>query len=348
MNAPIIAVNGHYLAQTLTGVQRYAAELLTYLRDEDDVRVIAPPQRLQASRASLHLWEQAVLPLQLPKQSVLWSPTNTGPLAAPKQVLTAHDGAVLSHPEWFSASYVMWRRRLLPALLRRAEHVITVSHFAKDHLCAHIPEIASKITVIYNGIDRERFFRAEDSEQQRVREKYRLSERFILGLGSRDPRKNFAGLLHAWETSEDSLDDAELVIAGGGARSFQQVDFTTHSKRVRLLGYVNDDDLAGLYSAARLFVYPSLFEGFGLPVLEAMACGTPVITANTTSLPEVARDAALLVDPRDHDALAHAVVTLWHNTEEQHRLRERGFERVQAFRWRDSAWDTLQLLRSVR
>lgn len=347
MNAPVY-VNGRFLKQRLTGVQRYAWEICRRLRTQKKIEFLSPPSLCGTSRVAAYLWEQAALPCTVPRGRVFWSPTGSGPFLMKRHVLTLHDGAVLSHPEWFSTAFVLRRRWLLPRLLRSACKVITVSHFAKRHICAHADVRADDVAVIYNGVDQERFRPASEASIRQTREALRLPPRYVLGLGSLEPRKNFRGLLRAWSRAQEHLaGSCELVIAGGGGRNFRDVALRTSSPHVRFLGYVPDAHLPALYSGAAAFAYPSVFEGFGLPVLEAMACGTPVVTSTTSSLPEVAGDAAVLVDPLDVEAVAEGIVSAVEERALRRRLRRKGLARARSFTWERAAAETWRVLSEV-
>lgn len=341
-----IVVNGLFSTQRLTGVQRYALEVVRSLRQrEADFSVRTPGRRMSHSAWTAHLWEQIVLPREISDGQLLWSPTNTGPVYFRNQVVTVHDGAVLSHPEWFSRRYVVWRRWALPRLVRNAKHVITVSNFAKRHICEHtgIPE--SRISTVPNGINHDIFRPASATAVDDIRRRHGLEAEYVLSVGSISPRKNVRRLLQAWECLEQSPIGADLVIVGGSAANFAAHPLATHSRSVHFLGHIPDEDLPALYSGAVAFVYPSLFEGFGLPPLEAMACGTPVVTSNAASLPEVVGDAAVLIDPHDVCSLTEGIRRLVKDRALQETLRGKGLERAKQFTWGRTAeltWDVLQ------
>jgi len=348
MNPSAAVINARFAAQTLTGVQRYAWEVMNRLKAETNVSPQRPHEIL-ADRTGLDLiWEQTVLPYKARRARVLWSPTGSGPLFCPlPHVVTLHDGAVLSHPKWFSPSYARWRRFFIPQLVRSADLIITVSEFAKSHLSEHLEIDAERIVPIYNGCDAERFGKIDPAEVKRVRQKYDLPSRFVFGLASLEPRKNFPRFLRAWEQIENEFEDVGLVIGGGKGKHFRNTESTSKSDRVSFLGYVPEDDLPALYAAATVFVYPSIFEGFGLPVLEAMAARTPVITSDAASLPEVAGDAALLVDPYASREIAEAIMTVLGDRSVRLEMVEKGVTRAGRFSWDKTARKTLDVLNRV-
>lgn len=331
-------VNGHFLHQRLTGVQRYAREVLAGFDEAGyPYRLLSPPPKIAASKVGQHFWEQVMLPFKPMDRAVLWSPTNTGPMYMNNHVITLHDAAVFVHPEWFSTAYVRWRTLLLPRIIRRAKTVLTVSEYSKGVICRHLNISPRQVKVVYNGIDTKRFQPADQASIERVRSKYALSGPYLLSLGSLDPRKNFGRLVDAWHHhTQQNPGEYTLAIAGGSNRNFSAFRLNG-SDSVKLLGYVDDADLPALYSGATAFLFPSLFEGFGLPVLESMACGTPVLTSNTTALDEIAGDAALKVAPENVRAIADGISQLLASNKLRQDLIGRGFERIKAFDWNHAA-----------
>jgi len=293
--SPSICLNGRFLSQELTGVQRYAHELLARLGPE--LRVVRPAGALSPVRG--HLWEQFVLPRACGR-ALLWSPGNTGPLAHRRQVVTIHDASTLDHPEWFSGKFARWYRFLLPRLARRARKVITVSEFSRRELVRLCGVPDDRVVAIHNGIS-PRFAPAAEDEKKAFRQRHGLERPFCLYLGSLEPRKNVSVLLEAWKNLAPQ--ETELVLAGAASHVFRERGFSTLPPGARLLGRVDDAELPALLSAAWGFVFPALYEGFGFPPLEAMACGTPVVCSNTTSLPEVCGAAFDPADPASTGAV---------------------------------------------
>lgn len=345
-----IIVNGHYLEQRITGVQRYAIEIIKQFYELGFIYQMEEiPSFLKKNKFTHHVWEQFILPVAIDDVDVLWSPTNTGPIMAKNQVITFHDIAVFSHAEWFSKNYVRWRQNLIPLLAKKAKGIITVSEFSKEIIMEHIDIEPDKVKAIHNGVNRKHFFPVDHELIQNTRKKLGLTKDYILTLGSIDPRKNLKGILQAWSflKNEQSAFDYELVVVGGQDKNFNE-KFSINNvdeENIRYLGYVKEEYLAPLYSGAFLFVYPSLFEGFGLPVLEAMSCGTPVVTSDLGALKEVSNDAAELVDPTNPEAIAQGILNI---TESQGRGKElvrKGLERVQRFNWEKAARETYTYLK---
>lgn len=334
-----IYINGHFLHQQLTGVQRYAREVLSGF-DEGGYpyTVVEPSSFFSGNKIGHHLWEQLLLPLRPEADAVLWSPANSGPVFAGNHVITLHDAGVFVCPEWFSPAYVKWRKAILPRMAARARTILTVSEFSRKVICKYLPVRPEQVKVVYNGVDRERFKLSGVLAIKKAMEKYGLSGPYLFTLGSMDPRKNFERLIRAWSECAGKAEAKgyTLAIAGGSNGNFGKLD-REDTGSVKWLGYVDDADLPALYSGASGFLFPSLFEGFGLTILEAMACGTPVLTSNTTALDEVAGDAALKVCPESTDEIRDGILRLLSTPGERDSLVEKGLQRVKLFNWRNTA-----------
>jgi glycosyltransferase involved in cell wall biosynthesis len=297
----------------LGGVERWARELCARL----PYRTLAPPPAL--SHRAGHAWEQLVLPVQTRRADVLLCPANLAPVAARNVVVILHDAAPLRHPGWYSGLYAAWQRTLLPLIARRARTVVTVSPFSRNELKELLNVDAE---VVYGGVDPRFAPGAAPAPRERP---------YVLCVASHTARKNLSSLTLA--AAALASDGVEVVVAGGHRPQFA----AEHGlDGLTLLGHVPDEELPGLYAGAEAFVLPSLYEGFGLPVLEAMASGTPVVAANTTALPDTAGGAARLVDP-EPEALRDALTTLLGDPHERERLRRAGLERASTFTWERTA-----------
>jgi glycosyltransferase involved in cell wall biosynthesis len=341
-----IALNARFYSHVPTGMQRYGIEMATRLSDL--LEVVRPASPLRGAQG--HLWEQVYLPTASGNR-LLWSPNNTGPLAVARQICTMHDIIPVEHPEWFNARFAAWYRWLLPRLTNRVRHLIAVSQFTKDRLVERFGVHPDKISVIWNGVDAQ-FRPRSPQEIAAVRAALGIrSPRYLLSLGSLEPRKNLRRLLTAWSRLKRELpDDLGLVIVGSKGHSlvFQDAGVTETPEGVQFTGYAQQEDLPALYSGAMALVYPSLYEGFGLPPLEAMACGTPVITSNTTSLPEISGGAALLVDPLNVDAIADAILRIVRDQELHTALRHKSLAHAANLTWDESAIQTRKILEERR
>lgn len=340
-----LAANTRILGSHLTGVQRYTTELLSRF----GVRAshIAPNTPLQGIKG--HLWEQTMLPTQL-KGRLLWSPSNTGPLAVERQVVTLHDVVPIDHPEWLNPQFAAWYRFLTPLLVRRARAIVADSHYTKARIVHHFPSVESKVSVIHIGVD-QRFAPQSAEAIAAMRQQLGIaSPHYLVALGSLEPRKNLHRLLEAWARVHHRLPkDLWLVVAGAHGKRlvFGDVSFENLPPRVHLTGHVPDALLPALYSGAVAAPYLSSYEGFGLPPLESMACGTPPITGNLTSVPEVVGDAGLMVDPFDVEAIGEAVVRMVSDAALRADLARRGLARAASFTWERTADETWAVLKQA-
>jgi len=260
-----------------------------------------------------------------------------------RTVLTVHDLSFARTPEATAPALKRYLDAVVPRSVRRADHVLADSQATREDLIALYGTPPEKITVLYSGVNPSYRPIREVAVLEAVRARYSIGAgRFVLSVGAPHPRKNFERLIAGLEEAarRSALDDVPLVIAGGRT-------LPPSTKRVKYLGFVEESDLPVLYSAAVCLAFPSLYEGFGLPVLEAMACGTPVITSNTSSLVEVAGDAALLVDPLSIDSIAAALIRVLNDAPTRAGMIERGLRHASRFTWDRAAaqlLDTYQAL----
>ncbi len=268
------------------------------------------------------------------------------PLAFTPSILTIHDLSFLRLPECFTANLLNYLSRAVPRSVRRADFILADSGNTLKDLVELMGVPSEKVEVLYAGVGEN--FKPSDGEKARVR--YGLPQRFILSLGTLEPRKNFPRLIQAFALLKENLkprNDLKLVIAGRKGwlydDIFKAVEECGLRGEVVFPGYVEEEDLPSLYSAAELFVYPSLYEGFGLPPLEAMACGVPVAASEAPPLPEILGDAALFFPPRDVEAMASAMEKALQDGELRRKLREKGFARSSLFSWDKSARKLLEI-----
>ena len=311
------------------GVERYAREMSTRLPAlrPDRYRVIRPPKAL-AHRAG-HAWEQAVLPLA--RCELLYSPANLAPLAGRRNVVVIHDAAALRHPEAYSRAYGAYQRLLLPAIARRARLVITVSEFSRGELVELLGVAPEGVTVVPGGVD-DRF--RPNIDPMPARGAYGLRGPYVLAVGTLSARKNLGALEPAAKALREH--GIELVLAGSDRGYLRG----SSAPPLRRLGYVADELLPCLYAGASALVMPSLHEGFGLPCLEAMATGVPVVAAASGALPETCAGAALLASPSHPDELAAAVLAAATDEQLRARLIADGLRVASRRPWRATAEET--------
>ncbi len=298
------------------------------------------------------LWHRARLPLAVEwltgPLDLFHSPDFTLPPVrrGTPTLLTVHDLSFVRDPDSAAPGLRQYLNVVVPRSVARADHVLADSQATRADLIDLYRTPPAKITVLYSGVDP--VFRpvTDPAALAAARARYGLGERpFLLGISTLQPRKNYVRLIQAFAQLPDP--DLRLVIAGGKGwlfdAIFAEVERLGLRERVIFPGFVRDADLPALYSAARGLAYPSLYEGFGLPLLEAMACGTPVVTSTASCLPEVAGDAALLVDPLDVAALADALRRATEDETLRTDLRARGFARARSFTWAAAAQQLLDL-----
>jgi len=278
--------------------------------------------------------------------------TYVSPFLVPCPVVaTVHDVSFKRYPEFFSPRDRLLFATLLPLTLRRVSAVITLSRHARQEILDVFPYLNGKVHVTH--LAPSPLFRpgAEKELLQRVRSRYRIASEFVLAVGNLQPRKNLVRLINAFASVRRRIGPIQLVIVGKAHWQSSVVHTTVRrfglEHDVVFTGYVPDADLALLYSAAGVFVYPSVYEGFGLPVLEAMACGTPVVASNTSAIPEVAGDAALLVDPYQEEQIADALELVLTNHDVTRSLSAMGLIRAQQFSWRRTAQEALSVYQTV-
>lgn len=358
-----VYLNGRFLSQPVTGVQRFALETVRAfdrmlsgradMRDEFRFVVLAPrksvlPQDLRHVSARAigvlagHPWDQLELAVHA-RSGVLLSLCGAGPVLHPRHIVAMHDAAVFANARNFSRSYRAYYGALVPLLARTARSIVTVSAFSRNELARYSPVVANKLRVVPNGAEH---ILAAAADGAILATHGLVPGRYVLALGSLSPNKNGKLVSDAFaELNDPSL---RLAIAGGrSARVFSGYS-VERSPRIADLGYVPDNAVRALYENALCFVFPSFYEGFGIPPLEAMLCGCPVIVSDIPALRETCGDAALYCDPHDPRSLAMNIRALAGSAELRARLRELGLARARQFTWRRSAEMLLDVVREVR
>ena len=336
------------------GVGRYTEGIRAALARRADMRLLelsAPgvrPGRLRRGLVREGLWYPLLLGRRARGAHLVHCPAPYGPRTAGLPlVLSAHDVLPLSRPDLFTRTMAAHMRHVSARHLRKADRVLCGSEHVRGQLAELAGVDPERIRVTPYGVN-ERFRPASlDDPLPPASAEPEPGGPYVLCVGTLEPRKNLAGALRAFDRAAPH--DVRLVVAGGAGWRNEEFEreLGARGDRVTLAGRVSDERLARLYSGAACFLYPTLAEGFGFPVLEAMACGAPVVTSGTTSLPELAGDAALLVDPADEDALAEALRRVLSDRELAERLRERGLARSAAFTWDACAERTVAAYREA-
>jgi glycosyltransferase involved in cell wall biosynthesis len=369
MRPPTIAVDLRALVPEATGIGVYTRNLLLALaaagregggrelryvglchrrpRGAEELEAAGVAIEVQPAPLGL-LWQQVQLPRRLARGDLdlFWSPLMTLPLASRlPAVVTVHDLTALLYPETHNAKV---RLSILPFLersLEKARRVVAVSQATAADLTFHFPECAARVRVVYEGVDPS-FTPASPGEVQAIRRELGAPDGYILYIGTLEPRKNVHVLLSAWEAlRQENPETPPLVLAGGAgwhsrsllARLAALGNGDHGVSGVRYLGRVEQDHLVRLFQGASVFAYPSLYEGFGLPPLEALACGVPTVVSNTASLAEVTGGAALKVDAQDAAGLAAALRQILSEPARAAELSRRGLLRAERFRWERAA-----------
>ena len=266
-------------------------------------------------------------------------------------VLTVHDLSFLHHPECFPISMRKRLEWLVPRAIKKATHIVTPSHMSKLDIIKNYGLNEDEVSVVYNGVS-EIFSPASEQRIENVQSKYGCSKPYLIVVGALQPRKNLKRVLEAYAEAIKSV-KVMLDMRVVGPKRWKQhsiVDLASKlgiSERVRVVGYVDEPDLVALYSGAQFSVYASLFEGFGLPIIESMACGTPVITSNTSCMPEISGGAALLVEPTDTQEIMQAIVELSNNQQLRLELKRKGIVNSEKFCWKNAASQMQDIYRSV-
>ena len=358
-----IYINGRFLTQPMTGVERYAYNICKALvRLHQPFTIVCPKapvhQDYDVSGLTIvhygignsHFWEQCVLPFFFigKKDYVVLSFTGLGSILIRHKVMTVHDLSFLKNPSWYSRTYYWYYRFMTPLTVKTSRHILTVSEFSKSEILGFYPFLkAENISVIYNAIDRQLFkHQTSDIRYQTSDITPQPSAPFVLCVSSIDPRKNFARLIEACQ----DLNNVDLYIVGKYNRVFslQPSALSPQTSHIRFLGRVSDDELVRLYNQAACFVFPSLYEGFGLPPLEAMACGCPVLVSDIPVEREVCGDAALYFNPLDPQNILHTITQYLNDADViKEKMRQKGFENITRFSWEKSAEILIQKLKEI-
>ncbi|HQT73864.1 MAG TPA: glycosyltransferase family 1 protein [Acidiphilium sp.] len=337
---PAPLINGRFVTQSLSGVQRFAIEITRALLVRNAGASLLTPQggslawpgAREIGKRQGQVWEQLELPLHA-RGRLLINLGNTGPLLADRQIVVIHDAGVFSTPEAYSRQFRLWYKFVQKALIRRRATIVTVSAFSRREISRYLSLPESLIRVMPEGTDHMRLM---SSDAGILAANGLAPGKFVLGVGTLSAHKNLAALenlagqLHARGTP--------LVIAGGmGGAAFNAANESRLPQPARYIGRVSDAALKALYETAGCFVFPSRYEGFGLPPVEALACGCPVACADIPALRESCADAALYFDPNDPQQIAESVLSILDTPSRQNGLRTAGAARAAELTWAGAA-----------
>jgi len=350
-----LVINARFLTQQVTGVQRFAIEISKVLMNEFDSVIFVSPKNIKNKeiaeqlkvqtfgKFTSHIWEQIELPafLKKIKNPLLLNLCNTAPLLFNRNIVCLHDLAFAIEPLWFSKSFRTLYNFLIPKLVHKSLKVLTVSEFSKKSIISTYKIAPEKIIVVYNAVTD--IFKVKENKG-----KY-YNNNFVLTVGSLDPRKNLVRLVLAYKKlNRKNLD---LIIVGSSSKVFANDELKiliNNTAGVKLTGFVDDKELVKLYQEACVFVYPSLFEGFGIPPLEAMKVGCPTVVSNTTSLPEICGNASLYVNPLDVEDIKSKIEQILDNDFLRNDLKQKGIQQAQKFNWKNSAKIIYNVINSIK
>lgn len=351
-------------AMPRTGIGNYSRILLDELpRVYSDISTVPVYDGMELSRQSslskifsLRIkrlaWEQIDLPKVLKEHNIdiLHNPMNFGLPVAPgcKSLVTIHDviPAVLKSQYLKTWIEQIYYKLAMGVSTGRTVGIITDSYFSKNEILKHFSVSPKKIRVIYLGCSEEFSPITDSIRLTKVRNKFGLHRPYVLTIGGNEPRKNVERLIDIFSRLSDTL-KFDLAVIGGSWRGASLGTNAQGANNIFYLGSVDQGDLISLYNMAELFVFPSLYEGFGLPVLEAMACGTPVAASNSSSIPEVAGEAAMLFDPLDGEGMYKMISGILNSREAKEELRLKGLERVKMFSWKNTLDQTMEVYREA-
>lgn len=344
-------VNARFLTQPITGVQRYSFEISLQLRKlMPEIKFVAPHNIIQHEAAEElgvermgkrngHAWEQLDLPVYLRSKGspLLVNLANTAPLLYGNKISTLHDIAFVRYPGNFSWKFRLAYQLATPRIIKTSKKTITVSEFSKQEICAVYKMPPGRVVVVPNAVSGA-FHRQQGA----------ASEPYLLAVSSLNQQKNFHGLIDAFGLLKKT--SHKLYIVGALNKNFADPELVKKiesDSRIKLLGRVTDEQLVSLYSGAAAFIYPSFYEGFGLPPLEAQACGCPVICSNAASLPEVCGDSALYFLPHKISEMAEKIDFLLSQHDIAEELIVKGYKNIQRFSWAESARKLFDIIKEV-
>jgi glycosyltransferase involved in cell wall biosynthesis len=325
--------------KTYTGVENYTKNILENLKNKCKINITKP---IITNKYLSHLWTHFILPFK--SGNILFCPANISPIFIPKSkklVVTIHDVAFLRYPESFSIFFRIYYKLIIPIVIKRAEIILTVSNYSKNEIEKYYPISKGKIKVIYLGYDKD--FKVFDKIKKKNQ---------ILFVGSINKRKNFIGVIKAFELL--NIKDYNLLIVGNFSTNFFLdendkivIEKAKKNPNIVFKSNINNRELIQIYNESKLFLLPSFYEGFGLPVLESMACGTPVICSDSSSLPEVGLNAVIYCDAYDINNIKEKIELVLSDENLQKEMIKKGLELVKLFNWEKSAQEHIKIFEEV-
>ena len=335
-----LLVDARVLTHTIyTGVENYTKHILEYLSKNISLNVIKPKT---TNKYLGHLWTHFILPFK--KGDILFCPANIAPIFVPRKkqlIVTIHDVAFLVYQDSFSKFFQWYYRFLIPKNIKRANKIITISKYSKKEIEKFYPHAKGKIEVIFLGLDK------KFKPLKNIKKKNQ-----ILYVGSLNERKNFYGTIEAFLTLNNI--NLKLIMVGNFSKTFslnkKSIEILKNAKQnenIIFRSNVSNNELVKLYNESKLFVYPSFYEGFGLPILEAMACGVPVVTSNISSMPEVGGDAVVYCNPFSVEDIKAKIEMVLFNEKLQKEIIQKGLQRAKKFTWEQSANEHMKVFKEV-
>lgn len=351
-----------------SGIGTYIKNLLPYITNDDKYKFLLISNNDNIIESNIGNFEfiklkgniftakeQLLYSLLIPKCDLFWSPNINIPLMpirAKHRITTIHDVVHIAHPEFFNPTVVRLFRYFLKQATKKSDLLLTVSNFSKDEIIKYSNIDSKKIHVVYPAVDIKIYNNniISEKEKTQLKQKYKLPERFLIYVGNIKPHKNLKNLLYAFDKI---YDDSLYLVVVGNKEGFITMDkdidnlLLNRNRKIIFTGFIPDKDLPKFYKMAKALIFPSIYEGFGLPPLEAQACGCPVIVSKIASLPEVYGDSALYCDPYDVNDIAEKIENLINNDELQAELKIRGLNNVKRFSWQNSAQKILSLFKEI-
>lgn len=352
----MIVVNARFLTQDITGVQRFAIEISKQLKvlRGDDIQFISPKNMIHHDLAKElgakvvgnqtgHLWEQVELPLYLQENGrpLLLNLGNTAPLLYSNKITVLHSLSFLNK-KWNSLPFHFLYKITVPLNLMSSKFIFTVSHYTKKEIAEHYSYInlINKMDVVYNGSFGSKKLNIQSTENK---------QNYLLYVGSISSSKNINGLVDAMNLVQIQHKDIGLKIVGSLNNKVFKDEKIVSNQFIEFCGHINNpDELKELYLHAKAFVFPSLYESFGIPPLEAQECGCPIVISDVTALPEIYKDSALYFDPYNVDDIANKIIALLNNEDLQKKLIDKGFENIKRFSWEASAEKITEVIERLK